>query len=399
MAESHIFFDGIDEASIEKVKPSLMRVGATIELFYGNKVTHVITRRPLDGTLSDLLVKAKQRGIKVWSYDKLNRFMFNLLGPVKTSTTAAPRLSHLLREEKLVGPTDRDPHTRREDYHYFAGPYVMVWDPTHHYRPYMIKEYPRLDDPNAGDWPRFKSSSFGRCPFVEDPPRAAQDRQFHVEEAYQRKVDRERKRKAAILDETENSTRKVVVTEESMGPVVGSAVNSLEDAMRPHSDVFRPGQRPLMRSAASISHRFHEIVASGVNMSNYTSAVRSVALSGDHGGIGGNGLNPVLAQVPSREVNNLKRKVLDREKAVARVTVKQQQQRQQQQQASATEKKESSASKDLKPGFCENCEEKFEDFAEHIESKKHRKFASDGRQFAKLDLLLSGLQRPLKRMT
>lgn len=433
MTESHIFFDGIDDASIEKVKPSLAQIGSSIELFFGNNVTHVITRRSLEGVNpSDLLAKAKQRSIKIWTYDKLIRFLTNLLGHAPrhsaSATTTHSNLSHMLREEKLVGPNDRDPNTKRDDYHYFKGPYLLVWDPTHHYRPFMIKEYARVDDQMSGGWPKFNSTTSGRCPFLEDPPQVVAQRQAYMEEAYVRKTERDRKRKAvAILDKNDGSARKVIVTaqedqdqitrrmnekydEEDMSlqenhsmhtPLLSRAEDSNSGNIRKSvtSDQIKDGRATdqwkhgpmstmLGRSAASVSHRFQEIVASGVNTSNFTSAVRSVAQSGEPGGAGGNGLNMVLAQVPSREVNNLKKKILDREQQTVTRTMSTP--------PIVKKEKESEVSKDLKPGFCENCHEKFDSFDSHVESKKHRRFANDSKQFAKLDQLLSGLQRPLK---
>jgi len=51
-----------------------------------------------------------------------------------------------------------------------------------------------------------------------------------------------------------------------------------------------------------------------------------------------------------------------------------------------------------KPGYCENCREKFDDFDEHTSSRRHRKFATDNKNWAELDALLIKLVRPLKDM-
>ncbi|KAK5278747.1 Cdc7p-Dbf4p kinase complex regulatory subunit [Cryomyces antarcticus] len=52
--------------------------------------------------------------------------------------------------------------------------------------------------------------------------------------------------------------------------------------------------------------------------------------------------------------------------------------------------------KELKPGYCENCRDKFEDFSEHILSRKHRKFALTPDNWKELDELLVQLDRPRK---
>jgi len=49
--------------------------------------------------------------------------------------------------------------------------------------------------------------------------------------------------------------------------------------------------------------------------------------------------------------------------------------------------------KDLKPGYCENCQDKFRDFDEHILSRKHRKFAENDENWTELDTLLKELTR------
>ncbi len=70
--------------------------------------------------------------------------------------------------------------------------------------------------------------------------------------------------------------------------------------------------------------------------------------------------------------------------------------------------------KDSSSGYCENCQDRFDDFnevsddrswglrarrltlAQHVQSRKHRKFAEDPSNWAELDTLLSRLKRPLK---
>lgn len=454
MTEAHFFFEDIDEHSIDKVKPSLTKLEAVIEPFFGRSVNYVITKRPIDPlNPTDLQYKAQQRGLKIWTYEKLIRFLTNLLGySPKNIVSVQPstyKLSHMLRDEKLLGPNDRDPDTKREDYHYFKGPYLMIWDPKWVYRPLLMKEYPAVDDPQEGEWPRLRTSAAGRCPFLEDSHQTSAERQAYMEHMYQKKAERERKRKAALLDETEDTVKKVLITshthtsenkqipqekqsvvhvtventdtqtlsQEEATP--GGTENSEETNKRSTtSDQSAQteggsGKFPARSGIIHRTSRFQEIVASGVNMSAATSAARSVtALSGGEPGPG-NGLNLVRAQVPSRDVTNLKRKVLDREATVARMSapytvpttttnasaaastistahagsvaapV-----------ATATTKKKDNQNN--KGGFCENCHEQFETFDEHIASKKHRKYANNPQNFQALDELLFSLQRPLK---
>ncbi|CAK7212022.1 Cdc7p-Dbf4p kinase complex regulatory subunit [Sporothrix bragantina] len=52
--------------------------------------------------------------------------------------------------------------------------------------------------------------------------------------------------------------------------------------------------------------------------------------------------------------------------------------------------------RDPKPGYCENCQDKFDDFEDHIVSHKHRKFAEDEKNWTDLDDLLGQLTRTAK---
>ncbi|KAJ1674287.1 Cdc7p-Dbf4p kinase complex regulatory subunit [Spiromyces aspiralis] len=48
-----------------------------------------------------------------------------------------------------------------------------------------------------------------------------------------------------------------------------------------------------------------------------------------------------------------------------------------------------------RPGYCENCREKYDDMREHIASTSHRKFATNDQNWVELDTLLAQVQRPL----
>ncbi|KAI9657870.1 MAG: hypothetical protein M1831_004106 [Alyxoria varia] len=61
--------------------------------------------------------------------------------------------------------------------------------------------------------------------------------------------------------------------------------------------------------------------------------------------------------------------------------------------ASEEKDKSATAKKESKPGYCENCREKFDDFQEHVNTRKHKKFASEPENWAELDNLLKKLVR------
>lgn len=425
MCNSSIFFDGIDAVSIDMVKPVLSKLGCGIELFFGSKVSYVVTRRPVDGQYSpsDLLYKANQMKINIWNYEKLVRILTSISGhdirPVG-ATTATTNLSHMLREEKLVGPNDRDPSAKRDDYHYFKSPYAMVWDPTHHYRPFLLKEYE-----NSIAWPQLKGTPHG-SPFGED---------------YKVKAERVALGKRRAREEAaEPTARKVIIREMSPRPdatpgggdaklvttlaTPGTASRTVAEHIA-YDTPATPGTpgtpetpfRPMNRN------HFHEIVASGVNnMSATRSGGQSYA-----GQMGGNGLNPIIAEVPSKEVLRLKRQMLSKEAqkvggggvtsgsnelvdAIKRVS--------QAPKGAAVvtgtgtgtavtgngataglddepgiASVPSKKGRDLRLSYCENCFEKYEHYSSHILTKKHSKYAADEKNFEKLDRVIGDFKR------
>ncbi|KAL1986599.1 hypothetical protein VTN96DRAFT_6177 [Rasamsonia emersonii] len=182
-------------------------------------------------------------------------------------------------------------------------------------------------------------------------------------------------------------------------------------------------------------HLGREPAASGVQPSNITSAIRSQMISSTAAA-------PGAKAGVSKEVHELKRKVLEKSngavstsanpsshraadvnqttKPAASASTRSSKQRpaeklghiheedttqsedngSHKQQAasrkSSSQKKSKEKKRDPKPGYCENCREKFDDFDEHIVSRKHRKFATTASNWAELDALLEKLRRPLK---
>jgi regulatory subunit for Cdc7p protein kinase len=174
-----------------------------------------------------------------------------------------------------------------------------------------------------------------------------------------------------------------------------------------------------------------EPVASGVQPSNITSAIRSQIVSSTISSTAP-GTRHVGA---SKEITALKRRALERGASVnsneplqssyltdMRAAIngngdRQQAPRAAKRKAQETlghirEEAEDDASKsrrtqqvrkkvvverEMKAGYCENCRDKFDDFDAHCQSRKHRKFALDPENWSQLDDLLSQLERPLKR--
>ncbi|KAK9384608.1 Dfp1/Him1, central region-domain-containing protein [Lipomyces mesembrius] len=448
LATSVFYFDGLEDIGKDKTRKQLLNYGAKIETFFHGGVTNVVTNRPIQANYAatDIIYQAKQRNMKIWTHEKFVRFMSHLqenpnasVSNVTNSHTSATlsrghvvasdtsnNLCRMLREEKLTGPADSDPRARREDIHYFKGPYVYIRDATQIYRPIMVREYTRVSEPQLGDWPQFRVTGPGKCPFVLDiqyhqnrdvkevkPRRAASklkrtatveaepntskgavksrklpedERESHdhianflqVHEDSQEQIDEhiteDLRQQAAAFKEPHSRKKSALTNVRMTSARANSGSKTAADLKARRQALSATGRSYHVRMSAALGH---ELVATGINMSNATSNIRSMTQSGG----AANGLARQMSQVQSKEVNSLKRKVFERNRRplpIPQIAVK----------------KEAVAVKEVRPGYCENCKDKYDDYEEHINSRKHRKFASNDENFADIDDLLTQLIQP-----
>ena len=189
---SKIYFDVTDEPDVSKharrtldkkkelLRRAFLSLGAEVTPFFDNSCTIVVTRRSTDNihllSENDILRRAKKNYMKVWGYEKALRFLNNLdvdfaeLMRNKSTSFTAPTLTNLLQNEKLYGPTDRDPNTRRDDTHYFRYPHVYMYDLWQIWSPIITLEWKPQELANRENlpYPTLKMGTFGRCPFVGD---------------------------------------------------------------------------------------------------------------------------------------------------------------------------------------------------------------------------------------
>ncbi|KAF2227344.1 Dfp1/Him1, central region-domain-containing protein [Elsinoe ampelina] len=414
----------------------------------------VVHRRLPDQT-TDILHKARELNQKIWALEKLQRMLKALFtndteqpaqqlsrshATANLNDTAAKEadLERLLRNEKISGPADRDATVASADMVPFRGNFIYIHDLNERYRPTMIRDYPKPTKGQEGKWPQLRVSSFGRCPWIEDPHYA---KRMMAEE--KRKEELARKQEAASAPRTrtraaaEQDVTHVLVErqanlrrsprkaapEEKTKPLDPPKV----PASRQNSTISTDGMPPLFGSA-QLTKRGHvryiggEPVASGVQPSNITSAIRSQAISST----AISSTAPGARVGTSKELQNLKRKVLERGATVTsgssymndvRAALNGDAPRGSKRKAQdvledireegvdedARPRKSQPPRqvkkiihKDPKPGYCENCRDKFEDFDEHIQTRKHRKFALDNSNWTELDQLISKLRRPRK---
>ncbi|CAM1506451.1 Fc.00g060920.m01.CDS01 [Cosmosporella sp. VM-42] len=396
------------------------------------------TKRTKGPRNNDVLHKAREMGKKIWSLDKFQN-MLNVLLEAETGHTSTygsrttatrsqygttrgshePNLLQLLQHERLNGPSDRDPTAINRELSYFKGPHIYIWDMDEKQKPVMVREYAKVANKADGEWPQFRSVGNGRCPFVEEVDIPAKDHRRQREQEKARAAKREDpvpilkppqipvprpvtgKRSLTEMEDGHNRARPVTPTE---------LFNPAKVAMMKQPE-SQP-QNAFMSRAGAGRLLAGEPVASGVQPSNITSAIRSQMISSTSGVAG-------AKAGTSKEVHGLQRKVLQKaapasqdvsshrlaevsmEVASSRsTTMGRHTSRPAERQEEDSQKKAPTqtlkSKKDLKPGYCENCQDKFRDFDEHILSRKHRKFADNDENWVDLDSLLSQLKRAPK---
>lgn len=228
-------------------------------------------------------------------------------------------LSQVLRNELVNGPSDRDPFSSTREMIMFKGPFIYIHDMDERTKPVMVRDYPKVARRQDGPWPQFRSAPIGKCPFVEEPPTRRGSRQRTRQQAKEKKpackpvpqndagnqhyAEPERavvkgdahqgdKKEAAERHEEQAATLKL--PEKQLVPVK-------QESPKKSSGSFIPPHVP--RAGPFFMGR--EPAASGVQPSNVTSAIRSQMISSATAAHG-------AKAAVSKEVHELKRKVLEK---------------------------------------------------------------------------------------
>ncbi|TVY35257.1 Hsk1-interacting molecule [Lachnellula subtilissima] len=416
---------------------------------------------------ADVLHRARELGMKIWALEKLQRMMTTMFDTDTGYQTAHghntrsnavqstndPRntadLQQLLRNERINGPSDRDPTVVTKELSLFKGPFIYVHDIDEKQRPIMVREYAKVSHKEDGDWPQFRSVANGKCPFVEEVDYSR--REAEKEKELIRLQKQQEKEKSMVP-----RTRAAAAEASKMQPpraITGKrGLSEMEDSGNRNITVSTRQSNPFAPSKASVPHRTDseassrgnqnafvsragagrlfggEPVASGVQPSNITSAIRSQMISST-------AAQPGAKAGTSKEVHGLQRKVLEKNSggpgshgltsshrmtdlnATVREETRPLRRKEKLElihedtnpseaednarKIEATRKAKAVQQRkiekrDPKPGYCENCQDKFEDFDEHVLSRKHRRFAEKVENWKDLDALLSQLGRPLR---
>ena len=397
----------------------------------------VVEPRKANSGNTDILLKAKEMGIKLWQLEKLSRVvnsMFDVPNETQTQVGNAarlrgvngaikgerePDLSRMLRNERLNGPSDRDPTVALSEIIPFKGPFIFIRDIDERTKPIMVRDFPKPTTQEEGEWPQFRSARHGRCPFIEDISRQeleAENKARAEEQAIAKAQTRTAPRtRAATSREDADAGAAMAASQKRPLQVKTTIPNAFippaaKMPKMPTQDFCPPPVKTRSPAKDVISNGGPRLfggepAASGLQQSNITSAIRSQMISSTAAA-------PGAKAGTSKEVHGLKRKVLEKNtrpplnsiqtrqrsidpagtaRAEKNIPMARQSRRQVQEtlihineestqsegdedatlaedsqkkerQPKKGEKERESKGKDLKEGYCENCRKKYENF-------------------------------------
>lgn len=357
---------------------------------------------------NDILVKAKNFGIKVWTYEKFRTVMSGLKGEATADNKKQPNLSQMLAKEKVYGTQERDPKAARSDYHYFSrnSVYLLVEDATAEHRPIMAQEWrkPAREDEEV-PWPVLYGELEGRCPFTRF--QIAEGHQQRIRpnrfETLQRSVSlnhvRKQNRTASLSPAPSNESRSryTIVRGASPYPLASGNSVSIASTNLTSTTSAAPSHSAntlgLMSPFHPLGRKAHQATAIGIGRPS--SMPRSFGQQKpdpehqqDKARI--SLVNRMLGISDSRSAGDL-----SKEKKLADPIPRTIAQTSGIRRSVSTGTALQEYQREKRPGYCENCRQKYEDFDDHVLSKRHRKFAQDDSNFDKIDELLCRVIRPI----
>jgi regulatory subunit for Cdc7p protein kinase len=389
----------------------------------------------------EMFIRAKEMGIKIYTVDKLQRVIGSMLantdshghntrGSTQSARHQKEDLGEVLRNERLGAASEKElPAASLVP---FKGPFIYIHDMDEKYRPTMVREYAKPATRAEGEWPQFRTSAIGKCPFVPDPNYEQEQRRSQkraMQQEQQRQLQQRREQQiprtrshigatAANMDEPKATSPRKPLTAASNATNIANArtVPSREDreSKSLSSNLERQPSFPPMPARTEVEfvrptkiNLPREPAASGMQRSNLTSAIQSQMISSTAA--------TGIKAGTSREVSQqLKRQVLERTHTaslsvgsipsshrmtdlagalkVARAPAPQRAAKSKaqeklggiQEEADPHEddiaaeraadglKRKKAVKKDPKPGYCENCRDKYDDFDEVRVSIQYR---------------------------
>jgi regulatory subunit for Cdc7p protein kinase len=376
--------------------------------------------------------KALEYGLKIWDVKKLDSVLERTLPPderqdashvARGTRSRPPDLGSLLAAEKLNRTSERDQTQKRHDFRYFSknSYFVLIEDIRQELATIGVVEYPvskEKDGIENGAWPVLHCHPNARGPFIEYDEREHRRWQRQEEMYHQREMEKQ-KAKARYLASVRRKQARIQAQQDGRPNELRRTVSlsslwredSLADITTADGDA----------AAAFESAHASGYLASGTYVAasgNSVSVASTTGTTSTIGSLSGRQLPPSLRDKLQHEVVT-KRKVAvadgdapTRNESMGppaaipdrRVTLLRKSR-------STNTLRLPKRQEGTKPGFCESCRVKFEDFAyvrevfardrvlshvyliQHVQSKKHRKFATDPANFLQLDTVLARVRR------
>lgn len=430
-----------------------MQLGGIIEDFFSKEVTHLITNQKGEGdddadkennpksTVSKmnltmkspsksrtrvvgddgagLITKAMEWKMKTWSTAKLDSVLSRCLevsmltGSNPSRTIIAPQptnpvhpyrsLARLLQSERVHGSTERDPTQKRHDFTYFSrGSYwVLVEDMQQELATIAAHEYEVTkgrDSSIKGSWPVAHCHPHARGPFIpfDDRERRRWEKAKREEMEQQDEQAREQKKRLLRL---EAMKRKALAQVHSKGP----------------GDLRRSASmNNLHRRGILDEQEFGEALGGddidSANASGYLGSGAYVAASGNSVSITSTtGTTSTAGYSHSRPLPPSLRAQIGNEVTTSRklasvakdgdgkstmgppayIPARNGLRKSRSTNSLRLPRREEGS----KPGYCETCRVKFDDFKAHVKTKKHDKYANNAANFSSLDFVLSRVRR------
>ncbi|KAH9855201.1 Dfp1/Him1, central region-domain-containing protein [Lenzites betulinus] len=378
--------------------------------------------------VASLVQKARTFNMKLWSAEKLNNILDRCNTPrVSSATGSLPthpqqstkerNLARLLETERLHGTTERDPTQRRHDYIYFSKEsyFVLVEDLRQELATIVAAEYPitkTKDGQERGGWPVLHCHPLSRGPFLQYDDREERRRQKAERSEQERREEKARRK--ARLQQTQRKRKAQVQAR------IQAAQQQHQHDLRRSASMNNLQRRatfpnPALPGLVDLDADFCDgDTAESANASGYLASAAYMAASGNSVGITSTTGTTSTAGIPFRTLKlppSLKEKLQQQVTTSRRASIATSLQRDNKEnlmgppstipeRAKFLRKSKSTNTLKLpkrdeatKPGYCECCRVKFEDFKHHIGTKKHRKYAMDDSHFVHLDRVLSRVRR------
>ncbi|KAJ3757237.1 Dfp1/Him1, central region-domain-containing protein [Lentinula raphanica] len=437
---------------VKQLEKRILQLGGTIEDFFSSSITHLVVKDVVDPSkasdkenrngrkspkkpgvylivsLSSVLdvpqvyhraIDDAKSKIKEWGVRKLDNVLSRCLqvstilptsGPLpprlnpSTSISQSKSLNKLLETEKIHGTTERDPTQKRRDFTYFAkGSYfVLVEDIHKNLATIVAHQYlPPKKGSTRTPWPVLHCHPQSRGPFVPFDEREkkrwekaqklekeekleAHRREIKEQKLFQERISREREALHRGFDLRRSVSMNNLRRRESL---------EAEAANEQYLDMGDPDSACASGYLASGNGAYMAASGNSVTVTS-TTGTTSTTTGGSNFGLGSK-LSAKLQAFADQQVPTSLKGRRDSIKGdmgppavpEGRVGVGLRKAK------STNNLKLPKREEGSKPGYCESCRQKFEDFKQHVRGSRHRRFAKEDAHFAELDIVLATVKR------